>query len=103
MENLIKIKLLVHYWKENIVTLFNPLTKDKNPITLNGTINNYVNSIAFEGKVFIMGNNLFTMEKHQIDIKLKTLLQKANMMMEKRYHSLYLLNWRKNDKTKSEC
>jgi len=81
--------VLIHYWKDNVVTLFDPITKTKKNITLDKSINDQADSISVGNRIFIIGGySPASSEMHEVDFKSNTLIQKKSMITPKCYHTL---------------
>ena len=81
-------KQLIHYWKNNVVTLLNPTTLVKTPIVLNKSIDADAESISFAERIFIMGDRSYTRNVYEIGLETKSLISKADMLMGKKSHGL---------------
>jgi len=81
-------KVIIHYWRQNIVTLIDPITKIKKSITLNKSINNNSDSILVGNGIFINGGYPASSETHQVDFKNNTLIEKKSIRTPKYAHSL---------------
>ena len=81
-------KILIHYWNNITITIFDPITLDKKGITLDKTINSNAESISAGGKVFVCGGCPATSEMYEVDFKRYKLLQKNDMFYKKYAHTL---------------
>ena len=81
-------RLLVHYCNKNILTIYDHFTGVKTKIILDKEINNYSDTVAYNGRIFVMGDSQLTGEVYEINIKEKALIPKAKMLKGKFNHSL---------------
>ena len=81
-------KILIHYWKGDTISIYDIKTQSKQDIHLSQAINAYADSISFEGRIFIMGDDTFSKLVFEANIKSKCLIKKANMLLGKFGHSL---------------
>ena len=102
----------IHTWDSNVVALFNPNTKEKKVITFDNdcVIANFADSIEFEKRIFVMGNEYCSTGVYEINVLGKKKIKKANMIMGKHGHSLcktqydiYSIGGSKHKENLNEC
>ena len=86
-------QIIIYYWKGNVVTLFDPITKAKKNITLSKNINTYADSISVGNRIYIIGGYSPTSnEMNEVDFKNNSLIQKKSMLTPKCLHTLCSAN-----------
>ena len=70
------------------MTTYDILTKTKNTVRLSIPISKFVDSIAFHRSIYAMGNDSYSGQVYEFNIKLQNIKQKANMLKGKMNHSL---------------
>jgi len=83
-----KEKPLIHYWKDNVITLFDPITKTKKMVILDKSINHEATSISVGNKIFLIGGSPCISDMHEVDFVSNTLIPKKSMLTPKYHHTL---------------
>ena len=81
-------KVLIHYWKGNVVTLYDPIAKTKKDVTLNKSINVYADSISVGNRIFIIGGYPASSEMQEVDFKSNTLIKRNQCSLQNMFLSL---------------
>ena len=77
-------KVLIHYWKDYEVTLFDPITQQKTNIALDMSINENAESISAGYRIFIIGGGWpVSGQMYVVDFNNHKLVQKESMLFPK--------------------
>ena len=95
INEIIENKKLIHYWLDDVITLFDPIENKKKEIKLARTIASGSNSISVGNKIFIVGGFPATIEKnemYELNLISNKLIQKTPMLKPKYHNTLCSAN-----------